>query len=71
MARKRNLLNVREHLENELIFLDILLEGKSIELPPALRMFATERHLFTRAILRKHAEKKTRKDIYVETKTKS
>lgn len=60
---KRNLLNVRSHLEH----CQIIFEGlQQYGWCPAIQDEVRKAKLFNEAILRKHKEKGTRKDIYVE-----
>jgi hypothetical protein len=69
---KRILLNVRSHLEHEIWTIDWMLERHAkqerggINLPPIDVDNLKEMRFFAKAILRLHASKKTRKDIYVE-----
>lgn len=74
---KRKLLNVRSHLEYEVFALMGMLERNAkhesggISLPPIDVEVMNELVFFAKAILRKHTEKKTRKDIYVEVSRES
>jgi hypothetical protein len=68
---KRKLLNVRSHLEFEIEWLTEMLRRNAmhhkdgISLPPIDVQALNEMVFLARAILRKHAAKKTRKDVYV------
>lgn len=71
MPRRPNLLNVKEHLKLEDEIITMLLEDSDSgkfqwKLPPIYDQALRELRFFGRAILRKHGEKKTRKDVYVE-----
>lgn len=71
MSRPRKMLNVRSHLEFEVWFINVLLEDKEkgkLELAPFYEGALKELRFFAEAILRTHAKKGTRKDIYVEKK---
>lgn len=69
MARAK-LLNVRLHLERvERLTQDLIKhngEERGVQLPPSYLDELKSISLFTRAILRVHKEKGTRKDIYVD-----
>jgi hypothetical protein len=64
---KPKVLNVRKHLEFEVWAIDNMLErnAKHEYLCPFDKGMLTEIRFFAQAILRKHAAKNTRKDIYV------
>lgn len=62
MPRKANLLNVKKHLENVQEILDGL---KKYGYCPLLQEECNIVSLLNRSILKKHNEKKTRKDLYV------
>jgi hypothetical protein len=71
MPRKINLLHVRTHLVRIIESIDSMLkrDGKyenGTRLAPIDKQELYEIVFFSEAILRKHASKKTRKDIYVE-----
>jgi hypothetical protein len=71
MPRKAKLLNVKKHLEFEIWLVDVILEDVKkgrLVLAPFYTGALTEIRFFAKAILRKHQEKNTRKDIYVEVK---
>lgn len=68
---KPHRLNVKRHLISVEEMCRVLLDdhGKhpgGVVLPPAYYSYVAEISLFTRAILRRHNEKHTRKDIYIE-----
>jgi len=71
MSRKPKMLNVRKHLEFEIWLIDemetAIGKGK-LQLAPFYLGALREVRFFAKAILRKHAAKGTRKDVYVETK---
>lgn len=70
--RRPHLLNVKHHLKctDEVCQIILDADGKygnnGVMLPPAYRQALAELSLFSRAILRKHAAKAIRKDVYVE-----
>jgi hypothetical protein len=67
---KRKMLNVKSHLEHVIFTCDMMLErdGKykgGLVLPPIDRDNLRELAFFAKTILRVHAAKGTRKDVYV------
>lgn len=68
---KRKLLNVKSHLEFEIWLINVItedVEKKKLQLAPFYLDALKELRFFAQAILRKHSEKHTRKDIHVERK---
>lgn len=70
-GRKPNNLHVRTYIEDVVRLCETLEEDNhkrpnGVVLPPAYLSFVVEIKLYGKAILRKHAAKQTRKDIYVE-----
>lgn len=62
--RKPNTLNVRVHLEH----FNMIMEGLSkYGMCPLVEEELKKFHFYNKAILRKHATRKTRKDLYVNT----
>lgn len=67
MPRRPKLTHVRSHLTATAEMCDILLTAKTFTLPPAYQDYVKQIGFLSRAILRKHAAKGTRKDVYIET----
>ena len=70
-GRKPNRLHVRTYIEDvirlcETLQKDNLKHSGGVVLPPAYLSFVAEIKLYGRAILNKHGEKCTRKDVYIE-----